>query len=139
MKTLITILVLLAFFAVAGTSRRIILGSTTAITLQSAQPLSGAVSQSLGTTAGGSLPVAGKDYRLSTKYFDNNTWAVGSITPINNDFDASTVVLKKSNGVYQVAISPTNALPSGQLHGLPADVTNYLRARVAVYQTIPGQ
>lgn len=138
-KPLIAVVILLIFFALAGTSRGVILGNATALTLPPAQPLSGIVSQALGPNTDGSLPVAGQDYRLATTYFDNNTWAVGSITPINNDFEASTVVLKKTNGIYQVAVDPSNALPSGKLQGLPADVALYLRARIAVYQQVPGQ
>jgi hypothetical protein len=138
-NTIIATVVLLILFALAGSSRNIILGSASTATLPSAPALAGTISQALGQTSTGSLPVDGTDFHLSTKYFDNNTWAVTYITPINGDFDPSTAVLKKTNGIYQIAISPTNALPNGELFGLPKDVANYLRGRVAVYQPQSGE
>jgi hypothetical protein len=136
---IIAIVIILILLVIAPTIKHDLLGAQY-VTLSSASALSGAVSQSLGGASGSSpLPVEGKDYTLSLQYFDNNTWAVGLIKPLNNSFNASTVVLQKQQGTFQAVVGPASAAPSTLLQSLPTNVADYTRAHMAVYQPVPDE
>ncbi len=137
--TVAAIVILVFLYIFASLAHGLILGNAKPVTLAQAQALSGVISQSLGANADGNLPVAGTDYHLTTKYFDNNTWAVAYIKPVGNNFEPSAAVLKKIEGTYQVVIEPSNSLPVSTVKALPADVANFLRTYVAVYQPLPSQ
>jgi hypothetical protein len=138
-QRIIGLCVVLVLLILVPVIKHDILGGATYINLPSAPPLAGVVSQSLGGASnnGGSFPVDGKDYKLSVRYFDNTTWAVGIIQPLNSSINGSTVVLEKQQGTYQAVIGPASAVPTTELQGLPTDVSDYTKANIAVYQPEP--
>jgi hypothetical protein len=104
-----------------------------------ANPLAGTVSQSLGNALGASgsgksLPVLGEDYNLrNVRYFDNNVWAVASVVP-TSQADTTTIVMRKTNGTYQVVLGPGTAFPGSSLQNLPIDVSGYLTSQGVIYE-----
>ena len=69
----------------------------------------------------------GKDFNLQTiYYFDDNSWAVARITPVNNNLQASLVVAKKVAGGYQIVLGPGTLFRQSDLQKLPKDVAAYL-------------
>jgi len=138
-RTFIAICVLALLCVVAISAHNIILGGARSVTLASAPPYAGVISQALGENSQHQLPVDNVDYTVTTQNFDNADWVVGEIIPLKQNFDQSVVVLERSNGIYRVVVNPTNALPAGALIGIPNDVANYLRSHVAIYQPTPGE
>jgi hypothetical protein len=133
----IALVVIVILLFLAPTIKHDVLGASY-ISLPAAPPLAGVVSQALGTGGTNPLPVEGKDYTISTQYFNNKSWAVGLIKPLNNSLNASTIVLEQKQGTYQVVVGPASAAPSSQLQSLPIVVGDYVRAHMAVYQPVPG-
>ena len=113
-----------------------ILGGASPVTLQPADPLVGQITQVMGISRQNTLLVPGQDFTLSTKYFDNNTWAVVTVTPLHQAFDVSTVVLDDKQGAYQLALGPGSAFAASQLTSLPKDVATYLTAQAPTYVPI---
>ncbi len=138
-KTIIAIIGLVILFVLADGARSIILGGGKVYTLASGPALTGAISQSLAVNSASPIPVEGKDYSFSAAYFDNQTWAVGVIQPLNNSINPSVVVLEKKDGVFQVVLPPGSAIASSELHILPADVAAYVALHEAVFTPVVGQ
>ena len=118
-------------------ARQALVGSSRVIRLGAAPPFTGQVSQGLGVKPDNTLPIAGKDYNFDPHYFDNNTWIVGSVVPLNNSLNASVVVMEKQANSYQIVLGPSGAVTSNQIGALPTDVAAYLKTKVGVYETTP--
>jgi hypothetical protein len=139
-KTITSLVILLILFGFSLMIKNILLDNTEVISLKTAPPLTGVVSQSLLTNATVQPLIAGKDYTWSAVYFDNNTWAVGRLGPINklsSDINPGIVVFEKIDGTFQVVLGPTSAMPNSQLLSMPTDVANYVKSNVAVYTPVP--
>jgi hypothetical protein len=135
-RPVVIYLCLMVLIIVSVIARQIILGGSPQIKLTPAAPLSGVVSESLANLGqNGSLPIEGKDYTLhDVRYFNNRAYAVVSVTPLSKATDASTLVLKAASGTYQVVLGPGTAFSNSDVQGLPADVTQYLKTKVVVYE-----
>src|SRR5581483_1817801 len=108
------------------------------VTLPSAKPLAGVISQSLGGAGKKTaLPVEGKDYTATLHYFNSNTWVVAVIKPRNNSLNVNTIVFEKRQGTYQAVIGPATALPTSQLNNLPTNLADYTKLHIAIYQPVP--
>ncbi len=118
-------------------TKLLILGGANQVTLQSADPLVGRISQALTSTDRVGLPIAGRDYTLkNTKYFDNNGWVVVSVKGKNNTITDGLFVLKQTNGVYSVVLGPGTSFPSSATVAMPTDVQQYLKDGGYLYDTV---
>lgn len=133
------VLSIVAFVAVALVFRTILLGGGHLVHLGSAPPLAGQISQALGPDPNGSLRQDGSDYTLRPKYFDKEGWAVVDILSKNKSFQGGFAVMKKTDGIYQVAYGPGTSIAFTQLSSMPFDVAVYIQAHEAVYNPVPGQ
>jgi len=120
----LVILVVQSVFIGAGT-----------VNLKSAPQLTGQISQILAAKGDGhTLPTLGKDFKLSgTTYLQNSTWAVTEISTLGNYPNTSLAVLQSKSGVYQVALGPGTTFPESVVDNMPADISNYLHLKGAVY------
>jgi hypothetical protein len=127
----IIILLVIAVFI----DRTVLMSNAKVIHLAAAPDLTGQISQTLVTSGGVSeLPTPEVDFKLDdTAYFENNTWVVSSVVPLNNAFNPSIVVMKKQSGVFQVVLGPGSAFIQSDLQNVPASVANNLMGRGAVY------
>lgn len=135
-KTTITLGIVIVFILIAiPATTNVLLNGASQVKLGAAEPLAGAVSQSL--YAGNSettLPIPGKDYNLTnTHYFDSQQWVVTTVASKNNAFSGGIVILEKEGGVYRVVGGPGTALPTDYTISLPTDVGNYLRSGGYLY------
>ena len=129
-------LVILAILITVAVIMRSSLGSTPVIKLGAGPALAGSVSQSLYNGGHqGYVPIEGIDYTLqNTKYFDNGTWVITTVSPIKQtSFDTSLVVLNQGDGFYQAVLGPGSAFPSSALRSLPSDVGQYLKTKGVIY------
>jgi hypothetical protein len=78
------------------------------------------------------LPIQGSDYNLKVKYFNNNSWAVSSITPIKGFSDSLTAVYEKNGDNYKTVIYPSNLILQKNINNLPSVVQSYLKSLHAV-------
>jgi hypothetical protein len=124
--------ILFAVFVLAVIAHSILL-SPPVITLASEQELAGQISQTLGATANGALPGDGQDYTFTASYFDNDSWAVASIKPLDSSFDPSVIVFHKQSGAYQTSLGPGSEFTSAQFLALPQDVATYLSTVAGTY------
>jgi len=111
-------------------------GDAKLVTIASAAPLTGQISQALAGTSGDQavLPEAGKDYTLeNVKYFDNKEWVFAGIKPVSNTIDSSDVVLQKKNGVYVVVLGPGSAFSRTTTLTMPSDIAQYLNQQGLLY------
>ena len=130
-------LLLLVPLVALWVARLLITGGVNPITLQSADPVAGRISQALTSTSQVSLPVAGKDYRIqNTNYFDTKTWAVVVIKGINNTITDGLFVLTKVNGTYNVVLGPGTSFPRSATLAMPTDVQQYLYNGGYLYDTV---
>jgi ABC-type xylose transport system substrate-binding protein len=116
----------------------LVLDGLSLTTLSPAPPLSGVVSQSLSNLGShGSLPIEGKDYVLSSvRYFDNQTYAVAQVKPLNQVADPGSLVLQQINGTYRVILGPGTAFSSVDTQELPNDVVQYLKSQALIYEPV---
>lgn len=124
-KSLVLLCLSLILLVAAVISRNLILGSQY-VTLAPAPVLAGVVSQSLGEGSAQVLPVNGQDYTFTSHYLDKGAWVVVQVKPINSNLNASTMVLQKKDGAYQLYMGPGSAFSTTQLTALPDDVAVYL-------------
>jgi hypothetical protein len=128
-KVVIVNLGILALIGLVGLSlQQAIAGSTPTLTLQPAAPLVGQIAQAIGPVSQGKLLIPSQDFTLTTKYFDNNTWVVVNINPVNQAFNASTAVMEQKDGIYQLELGPGSAFLPSQLTSIPADVAAYINS-----------
>ncbi len=115
--------------------KSILLQGLSTVTLGSAPPVAGAVSQSLGLSATRSaLPVYRQDYTLQdVKYFYNDAWAVATVAPTKPDADTVIVVMQKINGVYQPVLGPGTVFSASYVFTLPPDVAQYMNKQGALH------
>jgi hypothetical protein len=135
-KQLTPLALLIALLVIAFTLQSLLLHGQPVVRLAAGPPLAGIVSQSLGISgANNSLPVVNKDYTLQNiNYFNDRSWVVVSVVPINNNADKTIVVMHMTGGLYQVVLGPGSAFPDTYLQNLPADVSQYLMNRGVVYE-----
>jgi hypothetical protein len=108
--------------------RTILLGGVPLVNLQPAAPLSGVLAQSI-PTKGGGLAKVDKDYYIkSSRYFDNNTWAVASIVFAGQGDNTASVVLHKKAGFYTVVLGPGTSFARADTKSFPDDVITYLES-----------
>lgn len=99
------------------------------VSLHPAPALSGQIAQAAQTAnTDSSLPAPGKDFTLhDVHYFSNNTWAVASFQPTNNQsFNAGLAVLQKQDGIFRVVLGPSSTLSADYASSLPPDLVTYL-------------
>jgi len=114
----------------------IIYGSAKPAHISTAPALTGQISQALAASSNGQLtmPTYGKDYRLeNTKYFDDNTWVVTTIKPLNNNMNRNVVVLEKQAGVFTVVLGPGSAFPRTTELSMPGNLGEYLDSQGLFY------
>lgn len=129
----VALIVLISVFVV----QPVILQGAHTINLKSAPDLTGQISQALTSSAAPSkLPVVGPDYTLqNTNYFENKGWAVTTIVPGGAN-QRNIVVLKQTQGIYQVVLGPGTAFPSGYTSSLPTSVAGYLIQNGVIYDPV---
>jgi len=122
-KAVLAVILLLAIFG----CRRLVLGGAKPISLKS-DSLTAAIESSFASPASSSyMPIDGQDYSISqVSYFDDGSWAVAQLTPINNLSDPAKVVLKK-DGSYRTVMGPSNFFTDSDYAKLPADVTDFIK------------
>lgn len=131
-RTILLVVVVIALFCV----KPLVLHGVPVVTLAAADPISGPISQAL--SGNHTLPVYGTDFALkNTHYFnDSPPWVVTSIVGLNHKLTNGFVVLKQDTaGNYQVVLGPGSAFDRSYTQTMPADVTQYLNAIGALYDT----
>lgn len=125
---------IVAMLAVSVIVRQLVLGGHPIVKLDSAQALTGSISQALS----GDRPDIAQGFQLKdTSYFDNKSWVVVSVVPDDNSLNTSLVILQNKSGIYQVAAGPGSSFPESILVSLPADVGQFLQSQGVIYA--PGQ
>jgi hypothetical protein len=115
--------------------RQALTGGLRVVSLDSAPAFSGLVAQSLGGQS--EMPVPGRDFNLKdVKYFEDNSWIVADVAPINKKSDPGTVVIHKQNGALVVVLGPGSDFDSSFLVSLPADVGNYLKSKGVIHVSL---
>jgi hypothetical protein len=135
-----TILATLIIFIIIASSiaRSQILGGAKIYNLTvTDQLLSGIIAQSTVSTGGKViLPLYQKDFTLlRVSYFDNNTWVVAKIVPLNNSVTEAYVILQFKNGMYHVVLGPGTAFDNSYVQSMPADLGQYLGHKGIFYET----
>lgn len=127
-QRIITLLVVVMLFVFGSMlARHVIIGQNGLVSLTS-DPLYEPIALSLQKASDSKyLPILGKDYSTSYKYFDSDSYAIVSVEPINNSSDSVVIVLKKEGNSYVTVIPPTNDIGSNNLSGLPSNVVSYLK------------
>ncbi|MDB5164340.1 MAG: hypothetical protein JWS12_958 [Candidatus Saccharibacteria bacterium] len=116
---------------VAIVARVLIIGSSPVVTLKSAPPLTGAISQSLATAPKSvSQPQVGKDYSIKViHYLDNQEWAVIQVESTGSDHNSATLVMQKVGTTYHTVLGPGTSFSIDSSQGVPADVVQYLKSQ----------
>ncbi|HET7060348.1 MAG TPA: hypothetical protein VFH99_03485 [Candidatus Saccharimonadales bacterium] len=137
-KSIITILFVLVLvpFVTLGLNN-LVSGGARIVSLKAAPALTGQLSQTLGVMKNGKLPIYGKDYKTTVRYFHSKTWVVASIAPLSDEFNGTPIVMQKQSGVYQIVLGPGGAFSSDQLRVLPNDVREYLLNAGVIHDRTP--
>lgn len=123
--TMKVISISVCLFASSLIFRQLFLESTNIINLNSGSYLSGAISQALASTSKNAEE--GVNYSISSKqFFDNNSYAVVIIKPLNNSSFTGIIVFKETDGLYTPIIGPGTEINVNYLISLPKDLTQYL-------------
>ena len=94
--------------------------------------VSTAASQSL-TVASGANPIVGKNYTInSVNYFDNGSWAIVNVQPINNYASPATIIMRKQADSYRTVLGPGSNFSSNSVQNLPTPVLYYLNSHSLV-------
>lgn len=137
MPIILTIIAIVLVFSLKP-AKSLIYGDAPLIQLKGAPALSGQISQALASSDGNqlTLPTYGTDYTLkNTRYFENNTWVVTTITPLHSDMNSGVVVLKKEAGVYTVVLGPGSAFSRSITVSLPDSLGRYLNQQGYLYDS----
>ena len=123
--------------AVTFVSRTVLTGGMRAVNLNPAPRFAGLVAQSMGGSKNSpETPIAGKDFNLTnTRNFENSTWVVTDITPLNDSFDPGIVVIHQQNNAYAVVLGPGSDFDSSFLINLPKPVGNYLTTKGVIHES----
>lgn len=134
-NTLIIMSVVIILIIVGYLGKYLILGGANYSKTTSAALLVGQVAQSLDISNGKTVSIsATNNFTLqNTKYFDNSTWVVTKVIPLNNQANNGIVVMQKVGQFYQSVLGPGSSFPSSAVQGLPTDVQQYLNSLGLVY------
>jgi hypothetical protein len=73
------------------------------------------------------FPLDKTDYKLRTKYFDNKTWCVVTVLPINGFSDQQIIIYQIKNNVLDEIAGPILSINRDTLSSYPKDVQQYLK------------
>ncbi len=118
-------------------TRPILFGETKPYQLQKSDPLVGRISQALTPNNGGNPPTPGRDFTLlSTTYFENGTWVVTNIKTLDDSSGGGMVVLKETDGIFDIVLGPGTAFDSYSVDQLPSSVSLYIKNNGVVYDPV---
>lgn len=129
-KRYVYLLVLLFVLVISAILlNNLLLGNAKQIRLKAADPLSSAVSRTLGSSGSSDgLAKEGQDYTVDyKKSFDNNTWFVVRIEPgSGKSFDPGVIILRDNHGLILPVVGPGSIFSKDITSILPNDVVQFL-------------